>query len=465
MNSPPSPARLPHSAFRILHSALLLALLAGCAVGPDFSRPETNLPASYLAGGASGATNAPSWFDGFHDAVLSELLVSARTNNLGVLQAVQRVRASRAALSGAKAEHGPRAGFSASASKAKTFDPDATTERAGVGFDASWEPDLFGKVRRGVEAARAELAATELSLTDALVSLDAEIAAEYVNLRLLQTQLGVAVTNLSLQRTTFSIAKAKYDAGLSSELASLSSEAQLRATEAALPAARSAIAACIRRIEILCAQNPGALDALLSAPAPIPDAPAVALSIPSDLLRRRPDVRRAEQTYAAALARVGVARASYYPSVSIGAGASLSSASFSDWGDAVKTLSFGPSAQWDVLTFGRTAARVEQARAAAEEAALSYRETVLRAVHEVETQAVALRETIARAEPLRAAADAQARALALSQALYERDLGEYLDVVAAQQGRVSADRTLAEALADIALGRIALYKALGGGAD
>ncbi len=455
----PFGASLPWAPFAVAAS---LAFALGCAVGPDYARPEIALPDSFLAGGSAESAVGPSWFDGFDDAILSGLLERARTNNLGVLQVAVRIGASRAALAGSKAEYWPRVGFSASASKGKTFDPDATTERASVGFDASWEPDFFGKVRRSVEAAEAELAAAELSLSNALLSLDAEVAAEYVNLRLLQTQYAIAATNLVLQREFHAISKAKFDAGMASERDSLSSEAQVLSTEASLPDAAGAVVACIRRLEILLALNPGSLDPLLTPPAPIPAAPDVALTVPSDLLRQRPDVRKSEKAYAASLARIGVAKANYYPSVSIGASASLSNDSFDRWGDAMKSVGVGPSVSWTLLSFGRTRAKVRQAEAAAEEAALAYRETVLRAVHEVETDAIDLDKALASIGPLRSALAAQTKVLDLSRKMYERDLGEYLDVVSAQQSKLSAERLAAQAEAQIALAKIALHKALGG---
>lgn len=443
-------------------ATIATSILTGCAIGPNYERPELSIPEKFLAGGDLSATNRGAWFNGFNDPLLSGLLSTAATNNLTIQQTMQRIRASRATLSGTKADYWPNVGFSASASKTKSFDPDSTSERAGGGFDASWEPDLFGKTRRSVEAAQAELEATELSLADAKLTLDAEIAAEYVNLRLLQTQYEIATNNLALQESFHTIAKAKYEAGLSSELDSLSSESQVHATKATLPAAKAAIEGCIRRIEILLALNPGELDSVLKPVKPIPAAPEVALTVPSDLLRRRPDIRRAEKTYAASLARIGVSQAAYFPTISIGASANLSSDSFSDWGEAVKTIQVGPSIKWSILSFGRTKAQVEKAKATAEEAALVYRETVLKALHEVETEATALKADIARREPLAKARDTQKRALELSISMYEKDLGEYIDVISAQQSKLTHDRSVAEADANLALAKIALYKALGG---
>ena len=465
MNNPSSKR---HSAFCILHSALVVALCAttGCLVGPDFERPETDLPASYLPGTLAGAaTNLSadaSWWRSFDDPVLATLVEAGLDANLGVQQAVQRVRASRAALASSKAAFWPNIGLSAGVTKGKSWNPDDSTTRASAGFDASWEIDLFGGLRRGAEAARADLAATEYALSDARLSLAAEIAGEYVTLRRLQAEYEIALANLAIQTNFHAIAEAKFNAGMADERDRIASEAQWRALEASLPESRAAIQQSIRRIEALLGLNPGLLDESLAQPLPVPAAPSLPASAPADLLRRRPDVRQAESRYAAALARVGVAVANRYPSISLGAGASVSSDSLSDWGEAVKSVSFGPSVKWSILDFGRGKAKVEQARATAEEAALQYRETVLSAVHEVETDWMKLREERARYKPLVKADELQARALGLSEDMYAKDLGEYQEVLSSQQALLSARRALVQQKANCTLHAIALYKALGG---
>ena len=462
-----------HCALCIVHCALLVALCAttGCLLGPDYERPETDLPASYLPGTlADGATNASPdavWWRSFDDPVLATLIDAGLEGNLGVQQVIQRVRASRASLSASKAAFWPNIGLSAGVTKGKTWNPDDTTTRASAGFDASWEIDLFGGLRRNAEAARADLAATEYALADARLTLAAEIAGEYVALRRQQAEYAIALANLAVQTNFNAIADAKFKAGMANERDRIASEAQWRSLEAALPESRAAIQQSIRRIEALLGLNPGLLDESLSQPLPVPSAPALPASVPADLLRRRPDVRQAESRYAAALARVGVAVANRYPSISLGAGASVSSDSLSDWSEAVKTVSFGPSIRWDILDFGRGKAKVEQARAAAEEAALQYRETVLSAVHEVETDWMMLREERTRYEPLVKADELQVRALALSEDMYAKDLGEYQEVLTSQQALLNARRALVQQKANCTLHAIALYKALGGavGAD
>lgn len=441
---------------------IALLALAGCAVGPDYERPAMDIPAAYVSqrpeGGAAVADGA-EWWAGFNDQTMLDLIHDATTNNLTVRQAVQRVERSRASLQETNASFWPEVGFSAGATKSKGWNPDKSDTRANVGFDASWEIDLFGGLRRASQAATAELAATELSLEDARLSLEAEIAAEYVNLRLSQTKLAIARENLAARQDFLKIAKAKFEAGLANERDAISAEAQLKSIEASIPSLAASISQTKRRIELLCGRNPGTLDAVLSADAAIPVAPATPDTLPSDVLRLRPDVRKAEQTYIAAVARIGQAIANCYPSVSIGASAGLSSESLSDWADAVKTVSVGPSVRWNILTFGRNKARVRQARAAAEEAALAYSQSVLEALHEVENSINNLREETARAEPVGEAEKLHRRALEISQDMYENDLGEYQDVITAQQSALSAQEGAATQKAQCALDAIALYKA------
>ncbi len=241
----------------------------------------------------------------------------------------------------------------------------------------------------------------------------------------------------------------------------LLAKSSLKQSEASIPEKEAQITSCIRRMEIHCAYNPGVLDAVLRPVEDIPVSPEIALTLPSDLLRNRPDIRKAEANYAAALARIGVAKAAYYPSVSIGVGASLSSDSFSAWGDAVKSVNVGPSLNWTILDFGRNKAKVKAAKASAEEAALLYRETVLKAVHEVEVAAVELEKEIAKAEPLGEAMQAQEKAMQLTQKMYEESLGEYQDVISATQSAYNLKRSLAELNANITLNKIALYKSMG----
>lgn len=447
---------------------LSVAVFSGCLVGPDYERPETETPDTFLPGTLSGnnVTNAQlnaEWWKGFDDPVLVALISSGLEQNLSLQQSIQRVRASRASLAESKANFWPRVGISAGAKKNKSWDPDETSTRVSAGFDASWEIDLFGGLRRGAQAASAELAATEYALEDARISLAAEIAGEYVNLRLEQANYAISLANLDIQTNFYAIADAKYKAGIVNERDRISSEAQWRSLEASLPQGRMAINSSVRRIEALLGVNPGTLDDSLRQMLPVPIAPSLPNAVPSDLLRRRPDVRKAEARYMASVARIGVAVANCYPSVSVGAGASLSSDSLSDWGNAVKSVNIGPSINWNILTFGRNKAKIEQAKASAEEAALAYREVVLDAIHEVETDWSKLQEEQARYEPLLKSGQLQAKALELSEDMYSKDLGEYQEVLTSQQALLNAKKNIISQKANCTLNAIALFKALGGG--
>lgn len=456
-----------------LAAAAVCLALAGCAVGPDYSEPDPGampgaLPSAIPAGegaAASGADAGASWYDGFNDPGLTALLSLAETNSIDVLVALRRIEASRAALSAARAEFWPNVGFSAGTSKGKSWNPDGDSEKSSARFDASWEIDLFGRLRRSAEAARAELQAAEFTFEDAMVSLFAEIAAEYVNLLHQDELLAISEENIGIASNFHEIAKAKFDAGTVPELDWLSAQSQLSSAKAALASQEAARTACLRRIELLCSLPPGGAGQITGragAGAPkIPEAPPLQPAIPSDLLRNRPDVRRAERAYAAALARVGVAKANYFPTVSIGAGFSLSSSEFADWGDAVRSLDFGPSLNWSIFSFGRTRAKVAQARAAAEVAALEYRAAALGAFHEVENAAIELDRDIVREGHMREALEAQRRACDLSLQMYREDLGEYKDVLSAQQALNSARREVSDLGANIILKKIALQKALG----
>lgn len=441
--------------------------MAGCAVGPDYAAPDPGvLPEALpvmatLPQGHDGEGGSASWYDGFGDSVLAEILGIAATNSLDILQTLARVEASRASFSGARAGYWPNIGFSASTSKSKSYNPDSDSEHSSAHFDASWEIDAFGKTRRTVEAARAELEAMEFTLEDARVSLFAEIAAEYVNLRLQEALCGIAETNLAISSEFASIAKAKFDAGVSPELDWLSASAQRESAHASLASAKASVDACLHRLELLASLPPGGLARIVGAGNGLPNAPTIPAAIPSEMLRNRPDVRRAERLYAAALARVGVAKANYFPTISIGAGFSLSKDSFANWGDAVRSIDFGPSLSWNLLSFGRNKAKVAQARANAEESALAYRAAVLSAFHEVENCAIGIESDVERERRFEEATKAQERAASLALKMYREDLGEYKDVLSAQQSLLSQRRSLLEVRADATLQKISLCKAVG----
>lgn len=459
---------------------LLPALCGGCLLGPDFERPDASpyVPDAFRTGPAPDAApdaspQAPcapavseaQWWAAWNDPLLERLLEQGSSTNLTLLQAEARLRQSRATLDAARASLFPSLGLSGSASRSKTFDPDASRSSYRAGGDAAWEIDLFGRNRRTAEAAEADLEASGLSVDDARLSLRAEIASDYVALRLAQASLDIARSNLVAEVESAEIARAKGESGFSSGADVAASEAAIATARAALPAREAAVSAAARALEQLLALPPFALEEELAAPGPIPVAPPPPATAPAELLARRPDVRRAEASLHAATARIGAARAARYPSVNLAAGASLSADSLSDWSSALKTLSFGPSVSVPLFQGGALAAAEERARAAAEEALLAYHDTVLAAVHEAQRDWTELDAERARAADLAEAVRANEEAHEAALALYRAGKGDYTAVLVRRTALLSARLALAQHRAALADLSVSLFRALGGAPD
>ena len=453
----------------------LPALCAGCLLGPDYERPDTGayVPESFrteMVPADTALTNAApaaalseaDWWSAWDDPLLTNLLERGTAANLSLAQAQARLGQSRATLDAARAALWPSLGLSASASRSKTYDPDDSRTSARAGADAGWEIDLFGRNRRTAEAAAADLEASGLSLEDVRLSLRAEIAADYVALRLAQESLEIARSNLAAEVESAEVARAKGRSGFTAGADVAASDAAIATARAALPAREAAVSAAARALEHLLAEPPFALEDELAAPGPIPAAPAPPEAAPADLLARRPDVRRAEAALHAATARVGAARAARYPSVNLAAGASISSDSLSDWSDALKTLSFGPSVSLPLFQGGALAASEARARATAEEALFAYRDTVLGAVHEAQRDWTDLASERARAADLAEAVRADEEALRAAQELYRAGKGDYTSVLVRRTAWLSARLALAQHRASLADLSISLFKALGG---
>ena len=456
--------RLPSVASGLL-LCCCLSTLWGCTMGPDFSRESVDMPETFLPGTlpASGQPLRPAWWADFHDPLLNELVNEAQQGSLSVQQAVQRVAQSRASGEAARSEFLPDVTGSGQLSRSRTQSPDRLSTPLDTSVQLALALNVFGGLRRSLEAAEADWEAAGISLADARATLAAEVASGYVTLRLAQQTFSITQENIRVQEETVRIMQARASAGAVSPLDILSARAQLESARASLPATEADILAAIRSLEALAGQKPGSLDSRLRPTGPIPRLSSLPTAVPSDLLRRRPDVRRAEAEHHAATARIGVAQAAMYPSFSLTASASVTSEDFVSWNSAMKSMAAGPLASWNVLSFGRNRAALEQARATAAEAALVYRQTVLQALHDVETAWTALSREEQRSVPLRLALDHQKQALTLSRHLYEAGKSDYLDVLTAQAATLSAQTEYATHEASLAQDAISLIKALGGG--
>lgn len=448
---------------------LLLAVglsgLGGCTLGPDFKRADADVPENFLPGtlAGTGAPLRPSWWEDFHDPLLTALVLEAQEGSLSVRQAVQRVAQSRAARMEARAEFLPDATGTGELARSRNYAPDGTATKLDASVQLALAVDVFGGLRRSLEAAGADLEAAGISLADARASLAVEVANGYVDLRLAQEKLRIALENVAVQRDTVRVIQACADAGTVAMLDLHAARAQMETTQASVPSAEAEVVAAIRGLEALAGRNPGMFDARLSPAGPIPELRSLPSAVPSDLLRRRPDVRKAEAEHHAATARIGVAQAALFPSFSLVGSGAVTSSDFVSWSDAMKSLGVGPMASWNIFSFGRNKAMVDQARAAAAEAALVYRETVLEALHDVETSWSAYEKESRREDGLRAARDHQRQALRLSRDLYAGGKGDYLDVLTAQASSLSAETEYASHRAAMAKDAVSLVRALGGG--
>jgi multidrug efflux system outer membrane protein len=345
-------------------------------------------------------------------------------------------------------------------------DRDARTgDDVEVGFDAAWELDFFGRVRRGREAARAEEQAAQARLHDAQVTMTAEVARNYFVLRGLQEQLEVSRRNAGNQQQTLSLVQARLDAGRGTQLDTSRAEAQLKTTLATIPLLQASIATTTYRIAVLTGRTPSALAVQLAEVRPLPTLPDVnAIGTPEALLRRRPDIRAAERSLAAATARIGVAVGDLFPRVTFIGTGGYNAASGSALGDpGTDTFRIGPSISWAAFDLGRVRARIDIANAQTDAALAGFENAVLTALEETEGALATYAFAQARRALLGEAADASSRAADLARQRFEGGLADFLDVLDAEAAALTVQDSLAQSRTQTATALVAVYKALGGG--
>ncbi len=452
---------------RTLCLAVATAVLAACAAGPDYRAP---VPPEVTLRNAGEEAFAPGvavaqWWAQFDDPVLEKLVGDALLANPDMRLAATRVRAARAVFSERRLDPWPHVGVAATGER--TRQPDAAgggiDEVYSLGFDAAWELDLFGRLRRGAEAARADLQAEQAGLEDVQVSIAAEVARNYFLLRGTQKRIEVAEQTLRNLDQTQRLTETREALGAGSALDVHSSRAQLKAIEADIPLLRSIEATARYRLAVLQGLQPGALDELL-APKPVPAfARALPLGDVRDLLRSRPDVRAAERRLASATARVGVATADLFPRISIRGFAGFLSGDFSSLvAGRNEAWSVSPAISWAALDLGSVRARLRAAEAGADAAAVQYEMAVLAALEDAEN---ALQDYARRQERLRIVvqqAEAAREAERLAAVGYREGGIDFLTLLDAQRTQLAADDALAEAEAAVNIAAVAVYKALGG---
>ncbi|MCE5244458.1 MAG: efflux transporter outer membrane subunit [Syntrophobacteraceae bacterium] len=460
-----------------------LLLAAGCAVGPDYRRPDTPVPSAYDALGTPAASrtsvatpgeaNLVEWWKNFNDDVLTSLVRRAVQSNLDVRQAQARIRQARAQRGVVAAGLWPEVDANASYMRSRTSGSTGGSAGGGgttfnlfqAGLDAAWELDFFGGTRRNVEASDADIRASEEDRRDVLVSLVGDVGTNYAALRGLQKQIEIARKNLEAQERTAGITRKRYEAGYVSVLDVANADALVASTQSQIPLLESSARGTIYTLSVLLGLEPAALADELAAASPIPPIPPeVPVGIPSDLLRRRPDIRRAEAQIHASTARIGVATADLFPKFSLTGSMGLSSSDLSSMGNlASRTWSFGPSVTWPIFAAGRIQANIEVQNALQEQALIGYQKAVLTAMKDVETALVAYAKEQEHRKALAVTVENYRKAVDLSMTLYVTGRVDFLNVLAAQRSLFTSEDALAQSTRNLATGLVALYKALGGG--
>lgn len=467
--------------------AILLAislLLAGCKAGPDYKKADPPVPVQFGSLEPGIATSEPldaehmkTWWKILRDPVLDSVIERAVEGNLDVRIAESRVRQARAQRGVASSKYYPEGEVDGSYQRFKTTENGSTTgagtagtrdRRFGLyllGFDASWEIDVFGGVRREVEAADADLAASREALRDTLVTLQGEVARNYVEVRALQLRLDIAREDVKARRETVELNEAKFRGGLIPELDLARARGALANAESTIPLLENALLAAMHRLAVLLGQEPMSLVKELSVKTDLPQVPEnLPAGLPSNLLRRRPDIRRAERELAAATARIGVSTADLFPRFSLTGAFGYQSLHVDDLFDQGSNFwQIGPTIQWNILNLKRILSNIEASKAVRDGSLAQYEKSVLTALEEVENALVSLVQEKRRVEVLTDAVRANGLAADLALARFQAGLESYLAVIDAQSAlRVSQDQ-LAQSKQNTALGFIALYKALGGG--
>ncbi|MGH8289125.1 MAG: efflux transporter outer membrane subunit [Steroidobacteraceae bacterium] len=482
---------------RTLRSLALASLgctLAGCAVGPNFVKPKPNVPAQWSATavangseGAAHATSAPAqtiaWWSSFDDPRLSSLVEQSAAQNLDIKQAVLRIREAQAQAAVVAGGLWPSlsANTSWSRERLSTNTPNGAIfglhfpglpptlvnpfNEYQLGLGASWTLDLFGTARRSIEAANAEMQAAVEGEHAALLSMVSDVAATYIDLRGAQLQRAILERSLATQRDLLQLTRDRRNAGLTSDLDVENATAEVGTTEAQVPLADRQITVDINQLSQLMAKPPEALRAELGTAQRVPPAPPVVpIGLPSDLARRRPDIREAEANLHAATAEIGVAVSNYFPQLTLTAAGGYQSEGLSALIEtASRFATLGPAIELPIFEGGRLRTRVRLQRLKAKEAAVVYAQTVLTALNQVEDALAAYGSDQSRRASLQMAVTASREARLLARQRYQSGVASFIDVLDAERTEEQNALALAQANTAVSADLVQLYRALGGG--
>jgi NodT family efflux transporter outer membrane factor (OMF) lipoprotein len=451
-----------------------MILIGGCMVGPDFKPPPKNPPSGWIGvnynstnAASVTTTNAPDlvrWWEKFGDPKLTALVDEALRTNLDVQLAEARLRQARAQRGVAAGGIYPAVTGAAAYTR---FYGGGTTPRDSfqAGLDAVWELDIFGGIRRGIESANANIQAARENLHDVQVTLVSEVAVNYIQLRSFQEQIDIANDNLKSEQHTADLTQRKLAAGFASALDLANANSAVATTASEVPVLQTSVQQNIYALSVLLARPPGALLDDLSKSAPVPlTPPNIPVGLPSELLRRRPDVREAEAQFHAATAQIGVATADLFPQFSLTGSVNAQS-------DLLRTLfagpnriwAVGPSMTWPIFQGGAIVSNIRVQKALRDQAGITYQKTVLSAFQDVENALIAFAKEWEHRKALSDAVTFNTRAVDLSTRLYQQGTTDFLSVLVAERSLFSSQTALAQSKANISTDLVALYKALGGG--
>lgn len=446
----------------------MMALL-GCTAGSDYAEPGMQTPGAWSRGGGAKLNERElrTWWRTLGDGELTGFVNQAVKNSPRLRLAAARLKEARALRGVAESGRFPTLDAVGSVDRGRGAlrgRPSTNTLYSGS-FDSAWELDLFGRIRRQVEAAEAELQATEEDYYDVLVTLTAEVALNYVEVRAFQKRLAVAQENRAAQRRTLDLVKGNFEAGEVSRLDLEQAQGNVETTESQIPSLETSLAQAKHRLAVTVGSAPANLDGKLAKVRGIPmGSRSIAVGLPAEVMRRRADVRRAERLLAAQWARVGAAEAELYPSLrltgtvgleSIGMGTFLKGSS--------GVFGVGPSVSWNVFNGGRVRQMIKVETARQEQALISYEATILDAMRDVEDAIVAYGMEMVRRESLARAEQSARRTVELAEGQYRGGESSFIPVLDAQRSLFQAQDQLVRSEAQITSNLIRLYKALGGG--
>ncbi len=455
---------------KTLRMFFVFMLLSGCAAGPEYTGPKelshdlTTWEHPREAGLTATETEITQWWTYFKDAQLDHLIGLTLENNLDLEQARSRVLEARAQRSIASSSGWPSFGISGSASRGKSGEaPSASLYTSGL--DAAWEIDIFGRVRRSAEAATADLEATKERMHAVRVTLLAEVALNYLDVRSFQKRVELAQVNSAIQQQTYDLIRSRQESGLASELETGEGKSTLADIQARIPPLKAGLSRAMHRLAVLVGRKPGVLDEYLTESIGIPMAPPeIPIGIPADLLRRRPDIRQAERELAAQTARVGVATADLYPRFALNGILSFQATQASNlFSTLSRVLSLGPVFQWNIFNAGSVRNNIMVHNERQKQALLHYEKSVLTALEEVENSLVSYARELDRREHLKEAVAASKETVFLAESMYRVGLEDFSHVLDAQRRLFSQEDQLTTSTAEVTGNLIRLYKALGGG--